>query len=196
MNANRLTVNYTKTNYIIFTRSNIQKQFTITMDTHKLERVENTRYLGVQLDQKLNWNSHLKTVKSKLNSASYILSKLRHYLDVPSLKMVYYSLVYPSLNYCVTNWGGSPQTSLQPIITTQKKILRFITLNSYDSHTKPIFLHHKILPFTQIYQLNLAILMHKIKNKAITGSYHLIPLNQQHSQNTRLSKGGNYFQKF
>ena len=95
-------------------------------------------------------------------------------------------------NYC----GGSPQTSLQPIITTQKKILRFITLNSYDSHTKPIFLHHKILPFTQIYQLNLAILMHKIKNKAITGSYHLIPLNQQHSQNTRLSKGGNYFQKF
>ena len=196
MNANRLTVNYTKTNYIIFTRSNIQKQFTITMDTNKLERVENTRYLGVQLDQKLNWNSHLKTLKSKLNSASYILSKLRHYLDVPSLKMVYYSLVYPSLNYCVTNWGGSPKTTLKPIVTTQKKILRFITHNSYDSHTNPIFLHHKILPFTQIYQLNLATLMHKIKNNAITGSYHLIPLNQQHSQNTRLSKSGNYFQQF
>ena len=196
MNLNRLTVNYLKTNYIIFTRGDLAKQFNIAMETHKLERVESTRYLGVQIDQHLNWNSHLKTVISKLNSSSYILSKLRYYLDISCMKMIYYSLVYPLLNYCVTDWGGASKTSLQPIIVLQKRILRFVTHNSYDSHTKPIFLKHKILPFNLIYQLNLAKLMHKIHNNVITGSYELTPLSQKHTYNTRLAKGGNYYQKY
>ena len=183
MNLNRLTVNYLKTNYIIFTRRDLTKQFNIAMETNKLERVESTRYLGGQLDQ-------------KLNSSSYIFSKLRYYLDISCLKMIYYFLVYPLLNYCVTDWGGASETSLQPIIILQKRILRFVTHNSYDSHTKPIFLKHKILPFNFIYQLNLAKLMHKIHNNVITGSYELTPLSQKHTYNTRLAKGENYYQKY
>ena len=110
--------------------------------------------------------------------------------------MIYYSLVYPTLIYCVTVWGGVPSTLLKPVVTTQKRILRFVTHNLFDSHTKPIFLQHKILPFSQVYKLQVGILMHKIQNKSITGSYNLTPLHNKHEHFTRLSNKNNFYPKY
>ena len=44
--------------------------------------------------------------------------------------------------------------------------------------------------------LNLSILMYKIQNKLITGSYNLIKLDDKHNYNTRLATNNNFFQNF
>ena len=194
LKINKLSINYTKTNFKIFSRSKIDFKFNIQMEGNKIEQVKEVRYLGVYLDHKLKWNKHIEIIKSKLCRASYVLSKLRHYVDLGTLKMVYYSLVYPHLNYCVSAWGGVCKTNLQPIVRLQKKILRIITFSSFDSHSDPLFLKLQILPFDFIYKLNLSILMNKIQNNNITGSYNLIPLQNIHNHNTRLSTSRNYYQ--
>ena len=58
-----------------------------------LKRVTETRYLGVYLDEQLNWQYHLKKLKSKITMASYILIKSRKYLYLTTLKILYYSTV-------------------------------------------------------------------------------------------------------
>ena len=76
------------------------------MGGHMLERVSQMRYLGVLLDQNLNWKSHICNLQSKISRSSYLLSKLRHYVDLNTLKMIYYSSVYPHLIYCVSSSHG------------------------------------------------------------------------------------------
>ena len=53
---------------------------------------DSIKYLGVDLDDKLNWKKHLSFVKSKFSRSCYGLSKLRQYLETITLKMIHYSL--------------------------------------------------------------------------------------------------------
>ena len=85
---NKLSINHSKSKVIIFNRINNTKKFEIKMDEQILERVTNIKYLGVHLDEKLNWKIHIKKVQAKLSTASYILSKTRHYVPQSTLKLL------------------------------------------------------------------------------------------------------------
>ena len=124
MKVNKLSLNYTKTNYMIFTRKKEKFDFNLKLDGFTLERVASTKYLGVIIDEKLNWSLHIKHIHRKLSRSSYILSKLRHYVNLDTLKTLYYSLIYPHITYCISTWGGA---SIKPLVTLQKKIVRIIT---------------------------------------------------------------------
>ena len=77
------------------------------------------KYLGVVLDEKLSWRAHLRSLKSKISSSCFVLSKLRYCLDVSTLKMVYYSLFYPHIQYCISAWGGAAECYLKQIVSMQ-----------------------------------------------------------------------------
>ena len=196
LKINKLTTNYSKSKYIIFTKKRTQHIFNIKMDKHTLDRVNEIKYLGVTLDNKLNWKPHLQSVRLKISQGSYIISKLKHYIDIDVLKMIYYSTVYPHLTYCVTSWGGSPKSNLLPLITLQKRILRIMTNSPYNSTSAPIFSKLKILPMEKIYHFNLAILFHKLHKRKILKPPSLNLLSQTHNYNTRLSKTHNYHQNY
>ena len=194
--ANKLSINFKKSNYMVFTRKKNKINIQISIEGNKLDRVDETKYLGVLLDHKLSWKDHANYITNKVSKASYIISKIRHYVDLPILKMIYYSLVHPHLNYCLTAWGGTCNTTLKPLITVQKRIVRIMTSSPFDSSSRPIFLKLGILPLNKLYNLNLSLLMHKIFNNKITGSYNLTLTSNTHNLNTRSSKNKNYFKKF
>ena len=194
---NKLSVNFSKSNYMIFSKKKINSNIIITMEGNKLERVNKTKYLGVVLDSKINWKDHINYITNKISRSSYILSKIRHFVNLPILKMLYYSLVHPHINYCLTTWGGAAASIIKPVLNLQKRIIRIITYSSFDSPSTPIFSKLNILRIDTLYKFNLAILMHKIHNNQITGSYKNLALTHiTHNYNTRGSKNKNYFQKF
>ena len=78
------------------------------------------------------------------------MSKKKTLLDL------YYSFVYPYLNYCVTLWGGTFDTHLIPLFILQKRIIRIINFASYLAHTSPLFYQNKILKLQDIYIYNAA----------------------------------------
>ena len=119
---NRLTINYSKSYCILFNRQNITRKIKIKMSGKTIEQVKTIKYLGVHIDQGLNWKQQIQKIQAKLTSASYIIIKTRHYLTIPTLKMLYYSLIFPQINYCLTAWGGANKSTLQPIINQQKKL--------------------------------------------------------------------------
>ena len=198
MRVNKLTINHSKSNCMIFTKkkSNITNTC-IKMDGIALERVDEVKYLGVVLNENLNWKGHINYLKKKIVRGSYILAKLRHYVGLPTLKMVYFSLVHPYLSYCCTTWGGAAASTLLPLFRLQKKIVRIITFSSYDAHSSPLFHKLKILPLDYLYKYKLALTFHKINNNAISvGNHNLIPISNFHHHNTRLSANVNFFQPF
>ena len=64
--SNKLTVNYTKTNYIVFAGNKKSFDGVIKMGTHTLQRVSSTKYLGIMFDEKLDWKSHVSYLCSKI----------------------------------------------------------------------------------------------------------------------------------
>ncbi len=194
LKVNKLSLNYEKTNFMIFSNKKTKTDIKIKIDGVFLNKVNSTKYLGVILDDKLNWSSHVSYVHSKLCKASHIISKLRYYVSLSALKMVYYSLVHSHISYCISAWGSAPKSIFHSLVTAQKKIIRLITFSHFQAHAAPLFAKLKILNITDLYHLNLSILLHNFLNNKFTGFLHLNTLESFHSHNTRLSSRNNFFQ--
>ena len=52
----------------------------IKLNGKKLYPTDSVRYLGVNIDSKLNWKSHVNTIATKLNRANAMLYKERDFL--------------------------------------------------------------------------------------------------------------------
>ena len=79
------------------------------------------KYLGIMINEKMNWENHINYLNTKLCRGAWAISQLKKYTDTKTLKMVYYSLIYPHLKYCIISWGKDNTKTLQPLIITQKE---------------------------------------------------------------------------
>ena len=176
--ANRLMVNTDKTFHIdISTRSFSPSN--IYFDGALIENNSSGRFLGVLIDNKMNFKSHIDEVCKKVSRSIGILYHLKNYLQIPSLISIYYSLVYPYLNYCSLVWGGTYESLLIPLITLQKRCIRLITGSPYLAHTSPLFKKYNLLKLLDIFKFRLAVYAFKNKNNLEL----LYP--RTHSYNTR-----------
>ena len=89
---------------------------TIQIDNNVIERVKETVFLGVILDEYLSWKPHILSVSRKISKSIGIIYKSSFCLPKTSLRSLYYSLVYPYLTYCVSVWGSTYQSNLNRII--------------------------------------------------------------------------------
>ena len=163
--ANKLSLNINKTHYMIFApaRKKILYDCHLRIENEEISRVYETKFLGVMLDSNLTWKSHIKYIKSKLCKSLGIIGKARRYLHKESLVNLYYSFLYPYLVFCITIWGGACISTLQPLISIQKRALRIICSVSRISASLPLFKSLKMLPIRQIYHLQLIMFVYKFK---------------------------------
>ena len=64
-----------------------------------LNRTNYVRYLGMKIDENLNWKSHIDDFASKLNRANSLLSKLRYFVSSEILRSVYFAIFQSFVNY-------------------------------------------------------------------------------------------------
>lgn len=71
INGNRLTLNAKKTEYIIFNQKNKKEiLLNIKIDAMQITQTKTAKYLGLTMDDKLQWEKHAETVASKLVGTS------------------------------------------------------------------------------------------------------------------------------
>ena len=97
----------------------------------KINLSNKVRYLGTEIEQHLDWNVHVKNVIPKLNRATDILSKIRHYVPKFLLKSIYYSLFNSHLIYACQVWSQNKKF-LEKLSTLQDKAIRIINFKQYD----------------------------------------------------------------
>ena len=78
-----------------------------------------------------------------------------------TLHTLYYSFIFPYLNYCIQVWGSASKIHLDSICKLQKRAIRIIASAKYCAHTGPIFNKLNILPFKKVYQYNIILFMYK-----------------------------------
>ena len=118
------------------------------------------KYLGVILDQHLNFKEHFNSLSGKLSKANGIIAKLRHFLPRETLLSVYHSLFQSHLVYGLQTWF-SDTSHISRIVSLQKQSVRLLTFSDYRSHSKPLFRMLGILRLPDLaFYLNI-LLVHK-----------------------------------
>ena len=173
--ANKLALNETKTNYVIFHSRYREKPpdtFSIILNNIELERVTHTKFLGVLIHENLLWNHHINYISSKVSRATGLLAKLKHYLPKHVLMTIYNSLCISHLSYAITVWGAAPASTINRLVTLHKKGIRHVCSAKYNAHSEPLYLKNKILNMKDLFKLNCVRLMYKCTQGKLHNSYH------------------------
>ena len=119
LQGNKLSLNVAKTNSMLVStkqKHNILKSRNEDLDlkirNNELEIIQKTKYLGVQIDNSLNWKEHIKTVSTKVSRAIGFLKHAKTFLPKETLKTLYTAIVEPHLRYCCSVWGCAGSTEL------------------------------------------------------------------------------------
>ena len=83
LSANKLSLNVGKSKLLIFTlcdKTNIITDINLSINNEQLKIVKMAKYLGVLIDDKLNWNEQINAINLKLAKGIGLLSKIRHYV--------------------------------------------------------------------------------------------------------------------
>ena len=99
LSVNRLSLNISKTNFVIFHPYNRPLSESITLKINKKAITEKTRikYLGALIDSTLCWKPHTDNLSKKIARAMGIMYKVRPFVNSHIMLNLYYSLVYPHL---------------------------------------------------------------------------------------------------
>ena len=169
--SNKLTLNLTKSHYIVFTKKNANNLHVfpnVKINNNDILRVSETRFLGVIFTCNLNWRKHIDTITSKLNKQNSILFLIRNKLTKCCLRLIYFSLVYPYLIYCNVIWGNTFYSSLKSMIIVHKKIIRTMSFAKRFDHTDPLYTQYNILSYDKLHIYCKAIFVYKNLNNLIT----------------------------
>ena len=165
--ANKLSLNINKSNFILFgnrTQRCHDLNFKIVIDGNALERVSNTKFLGIYIDENLNWKYHTQQISLKIARNIGVINRIKNLLSPELLIILYYTIIQPYLLYCNIIWGGANKIALKRLICLQKRAIRVITKSSYLASSTPLFAKLRILKLEDVYKLQVLLFMYKAKN--------------------------------
>ena len=169
--ANKLSLNPSKSNHLIISpKQNIlSPHVTLIVNNLLILSCDKAKYLGVFIDSRLNFHSHIKSVENKVARSVGILSKLKHFLPSNSLLKLYYAFIHPHLLYGLSIWGCTHKSYLSKLQTLQNKAVKIIGGGKYMDHATPFYSKLKILKIPELYKHEVAKLIFTI----IINVFHL-----------------------
>ena len=155
LDANKLSLNIDKTNYIIFHFSsvNVPSGPDIKVRKKHIKRVKFVKFLGLLLDEHLSWKYHLSELSKKLTRTCGMFFKIRNLLPLDVLICLYNALFLSFLQYGLIVLGQTYASYVDPIFTLQKKAVRAISFQPRMSPSLPIFNDFKLLKLSEIFEL-------------------------------------------
>ena len=166
--SNKLSINFEKTNYMIFKPSKIINDFInnyklkIVINDKIINRVNIVKYLGLYIDENLTWSEHIKQLTSKLSSLIGIIFRKRYIIPNNCKRNIYFALAYSHLIYCIEIYGKAKVSVLNPLVTKCNALLRILQNKPRLSSTKDLYTSYNTLPIHFLYKLAILNFMHRI----------------------------------
>jgi len=124
--ATKLTINVNKTAAIII-QPTIKKEecsIDIVIDKERIPIVNSYKYLGINLDNQLNFDIHIENIESKISRSIGSYGSYVRFSIKKTLRIIYYALVHPFLYNGITIWGTIYSSHLQKLILLQNTAIR------------------------------------------------------------------------
>ncbi len=140
-NANKLSLNTSKSNFMIVPpKPNSSPTTTIEINNQIVQQANSIKFLGIEIDNKLNFQKHVKTILPKLNKGLHALITIKNTLTYKSKLTIFNSLIQSHLQYGAAIWIPKLNTKTTNQLTKiQKRAIRLVFNVKYNHHTAILF---------------------------------------------------------
>jgi hypothetical protein len=137
------------------------------------------KFLGICIDERLNWKCHIEHISSKISAVCYIIWLIKPFTSINTLKMVYHCYFNSVINYGLHLWGNSPLSI--KIFRMQKNLIRIMLGCRMRYSCRNLFRKLHISPLASQYILSLMLFVVKNRSEVVENS-------EIHRKNTRQQK--------
>ena len=190
LKVNKLSLNIKKTMYMVFTRKKTQSaDIKIEIDNEIISETKSSKFLGVHIDNKLNWKMHVDYVSGKIARGIGILVKDRKVFSNECMINLYYAFIYPYLIYCNHIWGNTYKTTLSKLQLLQNKAIRIITGSPPRTNNETLYKHNCMLNLNKINTYLVGKFMYDVYNCIVPDMFTdmFVYNNMIHDHDTRIS---------
>ncbi|KAL0893100.1 hypothetical protein ABMA27_014739 [Loxostege sticticalis] len=124
-----------------------------------IERVSQQTYLGLVIDDRLNWGSHIESLTNKLRAILARFYAIKTKVPYKILRNLYLALVESLISYGITSYGRTFKTYLNKIYSIQLRFLKLIVPKNvklqHVGNYHDLFKFCKIIPIHQKVQYSL-----------------------------------------
>ena len=187
LRANKLILNVDKSKAMIISKRFVEPQSDLIIRNVPIDVVQNFKFLGVIMDDDINFVANGNAVISKLSRSLGIMRRL-YYLTPRSVMLtIYFSLFYSHLTYAIRIWGSGNVSVVDRITGLQKQAVKLVNGNTLDGDP---FTLYKLLKFPYVYRYFCVVKLYSILRDGHGYFFNKIMLAQtNHSHWTRGSAG-------
>ncbi|KAG6457057.1 hypothetical protein O3G_MSEX010099 [Manduca sexta] len=172
---NLLTRNTEKTKYLCFHKTaksqppplpdlrihTCNSTLSSTCQCNQIQRTKEIKYLGLILDEQLNFASHIQTLAGRIRKVIGIIKVLRNSASIHILKLVYFAICQSLLSYCIGVWGGAGKTFMLPLERAQRAVLKVMMRKDFRFSTDSLYKEACVLRVRQLYIHKACLSTHK-----------------------------------
>jgi hypothetical protein len=156
----------------------------ITLEGSLIKSQQTTNFLGLIVDNRLDWKSHISKTSLKVASSCYLIKRLMQTCNLETAKLVYFAYVQSRLNYGIILWGNSPDA--KRLFILQKRALRILGKASKDPCAEVYYKDSCSILFKKFCILTLPSLYIYSTIMYVIGNNHLSTINSEvHEHYTR-----------
>jgi hypothetical protein len=153
--TNQLVLNVEKTNTVKFTTTNLPHYpLAVRYADKHIKETTTTKFLGIQIDNHLNWKSHIDHIIRRLSAACFAARRLFHILNIDALLCIH--------SFCNIIWNhflGGNSTAADRAFILQKRIIRIMAGVGSRSSCRSLFKKLAILPVPCQYIFSLMMIV-------------------------------------
>ena len=127
--CNKLTVNFSKTSYVIFhTKNKKIQEFAneIKIGDDIIKRECSVKYVGMIIDDTLSWKAHLQYIISKFIKFFGMFNNVKSFITSYLARQLYFAFLFPHIEYGIECYGASSKNNIKKLQVIQNKLLRLI----------------------------------------------------------------------
>ena len=167
------------------------------MHNKSVNKTSVAKYLGIHVNNNLNWNDHIKHLCKKVSQICGLFCYLRHYVRQNTLLMLYNSFVRSHLLYGISTRGSTNNTVPHLLQILQNIIVRIISNVKTNERITNNLLYKqlKILKIKDMYELKVFKFMHQHQHNRLPNlcNFNFTPTASIHNYNTRSTSHNNLY---
>ena len=183
--ANKLTINADKTCFTLFSNSKRKTTVNLFLNGTPINSIPVSKYLGIYLDENLNWKDHINHITGKLNQLTAAFYNLAKYIDIQSISKIYYAYVFLFIKYGIEIYGACDPTTMKTLQTAQNKVLKILYHKNRQFSTNQLHSELSILKCEDVYKLFVGVFVFKQQHDLlpnIFSNYYILNRNIHHIQ--------------
>ena len=150
LHMNRLVPNSKKSKLMMFSTRPIQNLPNLFFSNEIIEWVNEFKYLGLIITNRLCFSSHIYKVALNVSRITGMFVNIRYTVPYKLLMRLYYALVFPHLTNHIIIWGSAPDCHLKILSTRLNNLLRVILGVKWVNHrpdisTQDMYNENKVL---------------------------------------------------